>query len=205
MDPAVFKDLTQKAVKAALTGQWEEAVKLNQQILQQVPANTEALNRLARALVETNQALQAKQIYKKVLQIDKYNPIALKNLQRLELAQGNRHKAALLNSSQSFLEEPGKTKTTKLVRLGSIQTLAELSSGNSLEIVPKKRLITLHFKKNYIGSLPEDLSFRLIKLIKRGNQYTALVKAITKNDLTVFLQEIRQDSKNINIISFPSH
>jgi tetratricopeptide (TPR) repeat protein len=74
------KNLTKKAVEAALNCDWERAIDYNTAIIRQDPQNIQAINRLARAYLETGQKQQAKELCEEVLKIDKYNPIALKNL-----------------------------------------------------------------------------------------------------------------------------
>lgn len=195
--------LTKQAVKKALQGDWEEAIKLNKQILRNHTRDIGALNRLARSFVETDQIEKAKKTYRRTLKIDRYNPIALRKLDKLQFQKSLKTHSSQQVLPQTFLEEPGKTKTTKTIRPASTVILAQINAGEKLEITPKKRLVSLSFKKQYLGSLPEDISFRLIKLIKTGNQYTAFVKSVEKNSLTIFLKEVLQSPKNKNIISFP--
>lgn len=201
---SITNDLTRKAVKLAFAGHWQEAISLNKQIVQLKPKNIAALNRLARAYTEIGEINKAKKTYQQTLEIDRYNPVALKNLDKLSLIK----KTNKLNKNTTkplgiFIDEAGKTKTVKAIRLGQKNILVQLAAGDQLEIEPKKRLISLSFHHDYVGSLPEDLSFRLIGLIKKGNQYAAFVKSAEKNNLTVFLRETFQSEKTSQTVSFP--
>jgi hypothetical protein len=55
----------------------------------------------------------------------------------------------------------------------------------------------------YIGSLPDDLSYRLNKLIKRGNEYLCLIHSFTDNACSVHLREVKTSVKNKHLQSFP--
>ena len=82
------QQLAQAAITAALTGAWQEAIKLNEKILAGDKTNVEALNRLARAQMCMGEHQKAHKSYKKVLEIDPYNIIALKNMEKLEKKLG---------------------------------------------------------------------------------------------------------------------
>ncbi|MFH2019359.1 MAG: tetratricopeptide repeat protein, partial [bacterium] len=75
-----MKNLHTQAISSSLNSDWEIAIELNSLILKDEPNNIAALNRLARAYTELNQKESAKTVYNKVLTLDKYNQIALKNL-----------------------------------------------------------------------------------------------------------------------------
>lgn len=76
-------EIQDKAIKAALRGDWETAVEINLEILSTSPQNIQALNRLGRAYTELGQKEAASDAYKQVLKIDKYDSIASKNLKLL--------------------------------------------------------------------------------------------------------------------------
>ena len=105
------------AIKNALTQNWKEAIRINCDLLKIEPQNTETLNRLAYAYLKSGNLTCSKSTYKKVLKIDKYNPIALKNLKWLEnVNQDDIVCDPTISSTPTiFLEEPGKTKIVILV------------------------------------------------------------------------------------------
>lgn len=102
-----------------------------------------------------------------------------------------------------FLEEPGKTKVTNIVNPAPQKFLSCLSPGSHLELVVKKHSIVVCNQGEYIGALPDDLSHRLINLAKLGNKYQAYVKAVEKNNLLIFLQEVKRSKRVGNQPSFP--
>ena len=77
----------QIAIGFALSGNWDEAVKANLEIINQNPDDTDALNRLAKAYTELGKISQARETAKKVLAIDTVNPIALKLIKKLKLTK----------------------------------------------------------------------------------------------------------------------
>ncbi len=195
-----------QAIKAALNQNWPKAIEINKKILKDNPQNIPALNRLGRALWEEGKIEEANKAYKKVVRIEPFNPIANKNLKRLTKVRKTPHKNTkndFIHSGKVFLEEPGKTKLVRLTRLNSSDVLSELDSGDPVFFLVKKRLISiLDSNKNYLGSIPEDLSQRLIKFIKGGNQYQAFVRSVEKQKLEIFIREASRSKKFTDIPSF---
>ena len=198
----------QRAIKAALAGKWNEAVEFNLQILLQEPDNIDALNRLARAQASIGQTKKARKTWNKVLRLDRYNPIAKQQLEKLKSAAPSktRMKPAVSTSGETFLDEPGKTKTTQLVRLADAKKVMSLEPGQTVKLFPKKRLITVVTQSgDYLGALPDDLSTHLARLIKGGNKYEALIRRVKKNTILVFLKEIKRSKRYQNTPSFLGH
>lgn len=195
----------QRAIKSALAGNWNEAVEYNLQILKNEPQNIEALNRLARAYASLGQTKNAKRTWNKVLSLDHYNPIALSQIQKLKTSlKRSAPGATIPKSGEIFLDEPGKTKTTQLVRLTDAETLMSLEPGQHLKLEPKKRLITVAtLAGHYLGVLPDDLSIYLTRLIRGGNKYQVLVRRVEKNTLHVFIKEIKRAKRYTHTPSFP--
>lgn len=202
------KSLEKQAIKTALEGKWEQSIKLNQKLLKEEPKNIPALNRLARAFWEKDELAKAKKTYQQVLSLDPYNPIAAKNLKRIVVSR-KRKKIKLPAKKPSlrdlFLEEPGKTKVVKLVRLAAPKVLAELDSSDLVKLISKRRLISVVTSDDiYLGSVPEDLSQRLLVLIKGGNRYEAVIKAVDRQHLEIFIKEVYRSPKFHNQPSFPA-
>jgi tetratricopeptide (TPR) repeat protein len=204
----MIEETAQKAVSAALCGNWDNAIELNRSILKLEPEDTDALNRLARAYAESGEIKKARTCSKKVLDIDPLNSIAQKCLSKWnqvgEIA-GNKTKSA---SPKSFLEEPGKTKMVSLLHLGDKRILASLDSGDEIDLETHKRRVSVCTKEGeYIGRLTDDLSAKLRELCKHGNEYEAFVKSVeTDKDecVTVFIRETKRSSKLSDIPSFTS-
>lgn len=190
-------DLTKKAIRAALENNWGIAIKINKDIVKDNPTDVAANNRLARAYWENDQISLAKKTYKKTLAIDKYNPIAQKNLKRLPSSSKANGKKKFGNPTHHiFLEEPGKTKMVKLVRLTSPEILACIDCGDMVSLTTKKRIVSVDAEDGtYLGIIPEDLSRKLIKLIKGGNQYEAAVRKVDRQELEIIIRETYRDEK----------
>ncbi|MBP7741009.1 tetratricopeptide repeat protein [Candidatus Woesebacteria bacterium] len=193
-------NLKNLAIKNAKEGNWEEAIKNNEELFALNPENINALNRLGIANIQLKKTAKAKKYFKQVLEIDQNNRIAQKHLDRLN---SNKEVAAPSFIKQHFIEEPGKTKTVQLLRLAGKQVLENIPVGKSCELKIKNRFISIESDSHYLGSLPEDLSFRLSKLIKNGNTYSCQIRSCTTKQCCVYLKEISQSEKNEGAHSFP--
>jgi tetratricopeptide (TPR) repeat protein len=187
-------DLNDKAIRAALSGDWELAVEFNLEILAETPQNIPALNRLGRAYTELGQKEAASDAYNQVLKIDKYDVIATKNLKLLPHQKSNLAEINL--SDENFIELPGLTKSTLLIKVASRDILLSLVCKQKLDLVPRTRLVAvLAEDKTCIGCLPDDLSLKLISLIKSGYTYTSCLKGASDNTATIFIREIKRPKK----------
>lgn len=197
-----------QAIQAALAGDWEKAISLNQEILKADPQNIPALNRLTWAYIQSGKLAQAKKICQKASSIDPYNQIVIRNkrlMDNLKPADVKklRCKKAKSESHVLFLEDPGKTKVVKLVRLASPQVIFRQRPSDKVLLIPKKHTIAIHsLDGDYLGSLPDDISLRLIRFIKGGNCYEAVIKSVESNNLEVFIRETKRGKKYCNIQSF---
>jgi len=195
----------QIAIGFALSGNWDEAVKANLEIIKQNPDDTDALNRLAKAYTELGKISQARETAKKVLAIDTVNPIALKLIEKLKLTKKGTTEASGSVSSESFLEEPGKTKLITLLNLGDSSIFTNLNPGEEVKLVSYPHKVTINtIDGKHIGSLPDDVAARLRNLIKAGNKYQALIKSAEPKEVTVFIREIERGPKAPEISSFPT-
>ncbi len=196
-----------KAVAAALTQNWKEAITINSQILKENEEDLEALSRLAYAFMRSGELSKAKKTYESVLKFDKYNQIALKNLKKLSnlkkddiLAESDKFVSPLM-----FLEEPGKTKIVECARLAQHQTLLALSSGEEVYLKQKNHCIEIRSSANiYLAALPDDISFKLTRMLDGGNTYQVIIKTIEKNLLKVLLRELSRGKEFASQPSFTS-
>lgn len=192
----------QKAIQAAKKLDWEAAIEANLALLELKPNNLNALNRLGAAYLQLQKPRKAKAVFKQVLEIDSTNKLAQKNLQRAK----DKKNTVLPNfSGESFLEEPGKTKTAELYRLADKKVLQQIAIGQECELKPKNRYISVCTDDGtYVGSLPEDISYRLAKLIKTGNEYSCRVRSCNGAHCIVHLREVTSSAKNRDFPSFPN-
>lgn len=193
--------LRQQAINAAKNNDWNQAVETNLMILDQTPKDVNTLNRLGLAYMQLGETKKAKDSFKQSVEIDKTNTIAKKQLDRI-----NSKQAAPAPSfhREYFIEEPGITKVVELHRLAGKQVVDMLSVGQLCNLVLKKRYISVENEDGtYIGALPEDISFRLSKLISSGNTYTCRIHTVTGKECTVYLKELTRSKRNEDIHSFP--
>jgi len=197
------KDLAQEAIDLALAGNWDKALKVNKIILEENPKDIEALNRLARAYAELGRIAQARKTSKEILTIDPFNTIANKALEKWKgLKHGETYKSGP-SRPQSFLEEPGKTKIISLLHPGAPDLIAKLDSGDQVKLNTHSHKVAVCTKDGkYVGKLPDDLSARLRKLIKFGNEYEAYVKSVNKKEVKIFIRETKRVPKLVDIPSF---
>lgn len=200
-------DLAQQAITKSLKGEWEDAIRLNKQILKTDKENIDALNRLARAYAQKGKIKQAQNTSQKVLKIDPFNTIAQKSLDRWKNFKSpqNAKDKNLAGAHQNFLEESGKTTIVSLLNLGKTKLLVEIDTGERVRINPKARkgCITTEGGK-YIGKLPDDLAARLKSLIKYGNEYEAYIKSAEEKEVKVFIKEVKRSKSLSDIPSFSS-
>ncbi len=193
--------LENQAIQASKSQDWEKALSLNMAILEQEPANVPALMRSGISYIQLEEKAKAKAAFEQVLEIDKSNALAKKHLLKLK----NNQKIILsrLPSNEEFIEEPGKSKTVDLHRLAGKDQLESLSVGQECTLKSKNRFISVESNKVYIGSLPEDLSARLSKLINSGNTYVCYIQSLSSTSCTVFIKETSRSKHNQFIHSFP--
>jgi len=58
--------------------------------------------------------------------------------------------------------------------------------------------------EKHIGALPEDISFRLSKLISNGNEYRCVIYKVNEKQCLIQVKETLRSKKNEQIVSFPS-
>jgi len=196
-------DLQQEAIKAAVNKNWDEAITLNEKILESTPEDIPTLNRLGIAYSMINDIKKATSIFQKVLEIDLHNQIAKNNLLRLK----NNKLNGLANpylQTVSFIEEPGKSKVIPLVSQGEPRIFSNLNIGEPVELSPCKHKVKVSSQKDeFIGYLPDNISHRLLELIKAGYKYKSVMKSVNPKQPHVFIQETHATKKMKGAPSFP--
>lgn len=189
------------AIAAAKSSDWPTAAELNEAILVQSPDDVPALNRLGLAYLQLGQESDAKKQFQRVLEIDKHNSIAHKQLERIKTNQPFLQPTF---SKNYFIEEPGRTKIVELHRLAGKQVLDTLCVGHNCKLTAKKRYISVETEDNrYVGALPEDISFRLAHLLETGNTYLCTIQSCSNSHCMVYLKELSRSKVNLDTHSFP--
>lgn len=202
--------LEQQAIDATISLKWHEAIEFNKQILEIDKKNLSAYLRLGFIYLQLNKLKEAKKMYQKALKIQSSNQLARENLERIKILEMKGVKKTDIRKinldPNLFLEIPGKTKSVNLINLGQKNILAQLMIGQEIFLKPKRRKIEIRTKNgDYIGSLADDLSKRLILFIKAGSQYSAFIKETSLNKVVVFIREEKKGKRVLQFSSFPKN
>jgi tetratricopeptide (TPR) repeat protein len=203
------RQLVEQAIAVATAAEWQEAVEINQRILELGP-DSEAENRLARALWELGDLAQAREHYQAALAIDPTNRIAERNIGRLRmlLAEAGKKTVPARKSSKApvniFVEETGKTGFAHLLDLADPKQLAQVNPGDSVELMPDGPRLAAKSNGRQIGFVEPRVAARLLKLIAEGNKYTAGVTSLGDKDVRIIIRETYQDPANYGKVSFPT-
>jgi tetratricopeptide (TPR) repeat protein len=195
-----------QAIQMALESKWEEAVALNRTIVESLPNDVDAWNRLGKALLELGRYREAHEAYGKSLALDPVNSIAKRNLDRLaglQDAEQPRREAVAKVAQDLFIEEVGKSGTTVL-RNTPREVLATLTSGDEVYLKPDDDEIRIeNVTGEVLGLMEPKLGLRLLRLMEGGNQYAAAVKSLSEGDVEVIIKETYRDPSQTRL-SFPA-
>ena len=200
---------SQQAIALAMQGRWREALVANKNIIENFPNDVDAYNRLGRAYMELGEYSLAKEAYSRAVELDPYNTIAKKNLQRLSYL-GEAKVAGLGGESRKiephhFIEEIGKAGVFSLYYLAPKEIRARMVAGDALYLkIDGPRLIVENSRGEYLGQVEPKHGQRLIKLMEGGNKYSAAVVSSTEEAMSVIIREVYQDPSQAGRLSFPS-
>ncbi len=132
------KTQTDAAIAAALAQDWGKAVEANRTVLHLVPNNIEALNRLAKSLLELGKLAEARDAVDSALQCDSSNTIAHRNRDRLERAET----AAATSTSAPVSNSEGTVR----------EAAAEYVTGGATQSdVPNRNVFSSHLLMSEAG------------------------------------------------------
>lgn len=199
-----------KAIDAAMRSQWKEAIALNKEILKSDKNDIDALLRLGFSYLQSGDIKNAKKQYIIALKNQPSNVTIISSLEKIKVLESRKIKTQnnkVINlNPYLFLEIPGKTKTVTLVNPGQKNVLAGLTTGQEVVILPKKRKIEIRTKtKEFIGSLPDDISKRMTIFIKAGSVFFAYIKEAGLKNVVIFLKEEKKGKKVMKYSSFPTN
>jgi hypothetical protein len=201
------RQTSRQAIMLAMEGHWQEAVDINKSIIEHFPNDVDAHNRMGKAYMELNDYTKAKEAYGKALQIDQYNSIAKKNLQRLSHLGEVNPSPKESNSEKAephlFIEEIGKAGVVNLYQIASPEMLLKMMAGDKLTLKPRgSSLVVETVHGDYLGLVPAKQGQRLVKLMDGGNKYTAAIVSSSENSISVIIRETYQDPSQIDQVSF---
>lgn len=201
-----MSNLKDTAIKLALENNWDEAILINKEILTNNPKDIDTLNRLAYAYMQSGKLIESKETYTHIINMDKTNPIATKNLKKLLALSSGKNVATnnhLNHMDNVFIQEAGKTKTVELTNIADKRTLIGLQHGDEISLAIKRsKIFVLTSDKSYIGMLPDNVGIRLIGFMKGGNEYQGCIKGIDDKSVTIFIKETKRAKKYTNQNSF---
>jgi hypothetical protein len=198
---------TNEAIALAMQSRWEEAVAVNKSILEMFPGDADAYNRLGKALTQLGKYPEAKEAYRRTLEVEPSNSIAKRNLNRLSHlpAVKTGKKVGKPVSPHLFIEETGKTEVINLYQLAAREVLAKVAAGDPVNLKPKGKILTVeNMDGEYIGEVDPKLGLRLIKLMDGGNKYSAVITRISEDRGKVMIKEVYQHPSQAGRPSFPA-
>jgi len=198
---------SQEAIALAMQSRWQEAVVVNQNIIDNFPTDVDAYNRMGRAYTELGEFARAKEAYSKTLELDPDNAIAQKNLNRLSLLR--EPKVPMREERREvapnlFIGEMGKAGVVNLQNLASEEVLAQMAAGNRVNLkVRNGQLIVENEDGEYLGMVEPQHGLRLAKLMEGGNKYTAAIVSMNNDKARILVRETFQHPSQSGRLSFP--
>ena len=203
----LLRKKSREAISLAMESRWEEAVAVNESLLQLEPDDIDASNRLGKALSELGDWSGARAAFERSVALSPHNAIARKNLERL----ARRKEAPLPNGRAQrltphlFVGESGKSTQVHLQDTPDTSVLAGVSPGTAIELRPADgRLGVYGLDGQCLGLLPPPVSRRLMRLMSGGNQYQAAVASVNGEQVSVVLRESYQHPSLRGVVSFPT-
>jgi hypothetical protein len=200
--------LQNQAVDLAAKNRWEEAAELNRQILE-LGEDADTHNRLGKAFFELGRLEEARECYRSALRLTPNNPIARKNVERLDdlIARGATLQSRAgreLVDLRLFITEIGKTALTSLVDISRRSGSPSVVTGEKVDLhVDGRHVNIVDVSGHIIGRLEPKLAQRLVELIEGGNRYTAAIAYVGTTQIRVLLRETFQAPALRDRVSFP--
>jgi len=177
------RQLAEQSIALATAADWAEAAETNRRLLELGP-DSEAENRLAKALWELGELGAAREHYQKALALDPTNRIAERNIDRLKvlLVEAGEKTVSAKPGSKApvsiFVEETGKTGFAHLTNLARASELAQVNPGDAVELTPEGNRLIAISNGVRIGVVEPRVAARLLKLMADGNKYLAGVTSL---------------------------
>jgi hypothetical protein len=194
-----------EAIELALQSKWAEAVQVNRGIMDRFGPDEDTLNRLGKAYTELAQLDEAMDAYKSTLKMNPVNPIAQKNLAKLQALRGGQpaptSKAKV--DVDAFIEETGKTALTALHVHTEGDPCSKVSGGDPVRLIVAGDTMNVETARGIaLGHLEHALGRRLIKFLEGGNRYSGAVATCDGGAVKIIVRETYQDPKFFGRPSF---
>ena len=199
-----------QARRAAIEGRWNEAIELNQKLIERSPRDVDALNRLGKAHYELGQFRSAYESYTAALEADPASIIARRNIERLEPlrdTEGDPDDASTdLPPARfgAFIQEAGKTYVDDLVNPAPASQLRHIAAGDELQIaLDGNTVVFVDADGEYIGAPEPRLGRRLAWLLEKGNTFEVFTTANAGDQVRVIVREVTRSDEMGGEMSFP--
>jgi tetratricopeptide (TPR) repeat protein len=195
-----------EAIELALQSKWAEAVQVNRGIMDRFGPDEDTLNRLGKAYTELGQLDDGMDAYKSTLKLNPVNPIAQKNLAKLQGLRGGQSvptsKAKV--DVDAFIEETGKTALTALHVHAEGDPCSKVAGGDPVKLIVAGDTMNVETARGIaLGHLEHALGRRLIKFLEGGNRYSGAVATCEGGAIRIIVRETYQDPKFFGRPSFP--
>lgn len=207
------RSLHKDAVNLALKGEWDRAAQINRAILELFPGDVEALNRLAKALIELGNYQEAAAVLDRLREVAPYNGIARKNRARLQqlrdaaasAASATRQSRRAAGVPQLFIGESGKSASTVLRHTPRRVALAMVSPGDPVALRLEHHALNVYAADGqYLGQIDPRLGNRLRRLIEGGNTYAAAITGVHDDEISIIIHETSRHRSLAHVASFPT-
>lgn len=207
------RSLHKDAVDLALKGEWDRAAQINRAILELFPGDVEALNRLAKALIELGRYQEAAAVLDRLREVAPYNGIARKNRARLQqlrdaaasAASATRQSRRAAGAPQLFIGESGKSASTVLRHTPRRVALAMVSPGDPVALRLEHHALNVYAADGqYLGQIDPRLGNRLRRLIEGGNTYAAAITGVHDDEISIIIHETSRHRSLAHVASFPT-
>ena len=214
-----YKYRTAEAIRLAVEGNWKAAAATNESILKDFSQDVDAANRLGKAYSELNRARKAIKAYELALEIDKFNQIARRNLERLQNTPATSGKGKKLKAkktttkakksntkksvSSSCLVSSSKAADFSLQHI-DVDATQDLKPGDNANVIPDNRGVIITSEDGVrLGSIEPRAGLRLRRLIEGGNEYSVTIRSVSNTgNVIVFISETYRAPTLINQSSF---
>jgi tetratricopeptide (TPR) repeat protein len=203
------RHLSDLAIAQATQGDWEAAVASNRELLE-LGGDTDAYNRLGKALAELGRHAEALEVYEQALARDATNRIAERNIERLRVIVAGQTAAVAGDgkpekaTAAHFIEEMGKTGHARMINLLPAKQLAPLSPGDAVELYLDSGVLLARVGEVEIGQVEPRIGSRLAKLMNGGNRYEAAITTVDRDEVRIIIHEVFAHPSNFGKVSFPA-
>jgi tetratricopeptide (TPR) repeat protein len=197
------KQLTEQAVKLAVSGRWQEALQVNREYVRIFPNEADGYNRIGKALSELGHVQDALDAYQRALELDPTNQIAKRNIDRLAALRDAPLSAPPTQvDTRLFVEETGTAAVASLQAVDP-KVVALLDAGDIVQLdVQGNAVNVVTVRGEYVGMIEPRIGLRLARMMRAGNQYSAAMVS-TGDQPKVILRETFKHPSMIDKVSFP--